>query len=379
MIFKTPVLGDDELAVLQRIEDLKSSLRYSLQTPRRWTGVLRRNTLARAIRGSNSIEGYNATHEDVVAAVEGEDPFDADTATWAAITGYRQAMTYVLQCATDPRFRISADLLKSLHFMMIGHELPKNPGKWRPGPIFVRDEAREENVYEGPEAEMVPGLIDEFVESMKVDPSYPLPAMVRGAMAHLNLVMIHPFSDANGRMGRCIQTLVLACSGTVEAPFSSIEEYLGRNTRAYCDILAEAGGGSWNPQRDARPWIRFCLTAHFRQASTILRRTRLLEQLWNTLERLLQKAGLNERMLLALADAAIGLRVRNSTYRKAAEVSDQVASRDLKQLVDAGFLVAHGERRGRYYRASQQILDVNLNLITHTPRSIPDPFEDRAQ
>jgi len=41
-------------------------------------GLLRRNTLARAVRGSNSIEGYNVTAEDAIAAVDGEEPLAAD-------------------------------------------------------------------------------------------------------------------------------------------------------------------------------------------------------------------------------------------------------------------------------------------------------------
>jgi len=53
--------------------------------------------------------------------------------------------------------------------------------------------------------------------------------------------------------------------------FSSIEEYLGRNTQDYYNVLADVGQGSWNPENDARPWVRFCLTAHYRQARTHLR------------------------------------------------------------------------------------------------------------
>jgi len=41
-------------------------------------------------------------------------------------------------------------------------------------------------------------------------------------MAHLNLVMIHPFSDGNGRMARCLQTLVLGREGILEPEFSSL-------------------------------------------------------------------------------------------------------------------------------------------------------------
>ena len=44
--------------------------------PKRWFGLLRRNTFARNVRGSNTIEGYNVTKDDAVAAVENEEPID---------------------------------------------------------------------------------------------------------------------------------------------------------------------------------------------------------------------------------------------------------------------------------------------------------------
>jgi Fic family protein len=55
-------------------------------------------------------------------------------------------------------------------------------------------------------------------------------ALVQGAMAGLNLVMIHPFSVGSGRMARCLPTLVPGGEGILEPEFSSIEEHLGRNT-----------------------------------------------------------------------------------------------------------------------------------------------------
>ncbi len=86
-----------------------------------------------------------------------------------------------------------------------------------------------------------------------------------------------------------------------------------------------------------------------------------------------KKAGLPERLLFATAEAALGLKVRNATYRSVAEVSLQVASRDLKQAADAGFLEAHGERRGRFYRGTKRIFDIRA--LTREPKNIRDPFE----
>jgi Fic family protein len=311
--------------------------------------------------------------DDAIAAAEGEEPLDAKSEAWEAVKGYQSALTYVLQLATDLHFSYSTDLLRSLHFMMTQHDLKRNPGRWRPGPIFVRDDERNEVVYEGPDAEQVPGLMSELVDFLNGGPPG-IPATVKAAMGHLNLVMIHPFSDGNGRMARCLQTLVLARTGVLAPPFSSIEEYLGRNTRAYYDVLAEVGGGRWSPQRDARPWLRFCLTAHYRQARTLLLRTRELAKLWDALEAEVRKRGLPERILLALADAASGLRVRNATYRPVAEVSDHLASRDLKMLVEQGFLIPQGERRGRHYVASPDLLKIRARV--QEPRWVEDPFEE---
>jgi Fic family protein len=119
------------------------------------------------------------------------------------------------------------------------------------------------------------------------------------------------------------------------------------------------GGGRWQPRRDARPWLRFCLSAHLWQTNTLIRRARETERLWEILEGETNVRGLPTRLTCALVDAASGLQVRNATYRSVAEVSDQVASRDLKMAVDAKLLVAVGEKRRRSYLASPTLLAIH--------------------
>ena len=352
MIYHTPQLGS-EISIIEDVENIRARLRHALSTPNRWAGVLRRNTFARAIQGSNSIEGFNVTTEDAVAAIESETPLDTTEDTWHEITGYRDAMTYVLQLATDPHFKYSDALIKSLHFMMLKHDLKKHPGTWRPGSIYIRDERRGITVYEGPPVDAVPDLVATLMDSLNEVST--APTMVRAAMAHFNLVMIHPFSDGNGRMARVLQTLVLAREGILDPRFSSIEEYLGRNTREYYDILAQVGGGAWTPGNDARAWVQFCLIAHFNQATTLLRRTRETERVWNELEALVEQRRLPARATFALSDATFGYRVRNSSYRTAADINDTLASRDLKQLVDSGLLISTGDKRGRIYTGSETL------------------------
>jgi Fic family protein len=250
MLFSTPQLDEREQDVLGQIERLKVILRHQLHEPRRWYGPLRRLSAARAIQGSNTIEGYDARLDDAAAIAAGEEPLDADDETRRALSGYHDAMTYVLQLADDEDFSYSSQLLKSLHFMMTSYDLKHGPGRWRPGVIYVRNEGTGEVVYEGPDAEDVPSLVGELVHYLN-ESATEHDRLVRAGMAHLNLVMIHPFRDGNGRMARCLQSLVLARAGVLAPVFISIEEYLGRNTQAYYDVLGQVGLGSWRPDCDA--------------------------------------------------------------------------------------------------------------------------------
>lgn len=378
-VFQAPSLSAEEAGVLDLIAKLRNDLHDRVAEPRRWNGSLRRMSFAKAVQGSNSIEGYDASLDDVVAAVDGEPTVGTDAETEDALIGYRDAMTYVLQIADDPTMRIDEGLLKGLHFMMLKHDLGKNPGRWRPGAIYVRREATKEIVYEGPEPEQIPGLIQEMLAELEGDDCH---VIVKAAMAHLNLVMIHPYSDGNGRMARCLQTLVLARERIVAPVFSSIEEFLGRNTQTYYDLLSDVGQGSWHPANDARPWVRFCLRAHFLQARTLLQRRKEIEAVWLACHELVEEHRLADRCTAALVDAAYGFRVRRGGYQSSVrlsggeEVPDVTASRDLKAMVERGLLIPVGERRSRHYLPDRQLTEIREAIrAQRPPRDDLDPFE----
>ncbi|MCU1603502.1 MAG: hypothetical protein JWO22_4211 [Frankiales bacterium] len=378
MLFQEPVLDERDLRVVAEIDELRFALRQDTYAPKKWTGVLRRNLLAKAIQGSNSIEGYDVNADDAVAAVEEDEPLDADVLTWAEITGYRSAMSYVLQLADDPHFSLDVSLLRSLHYMLLSHELTKSPGRYRSGPVFVKDERLDRIVYEAPPFEMVAGLVEELVLDLRGAETLgdaTSSVYVRAAMAHLNLVMIHPFRDGNGRMARCLQTLVLSRDQVAAPVFSSIEEFLGANTEDYYRVLGVTGDGSWQPQRDTTAWIRFNLRAHHIQAQTVRARNEESAALWTALEALLESRGLPERAINGLFDAAQGLRLRRSRYERSAGVEDRTASRDLTALVEAGLLVAEGETRARVYRATEALSRIRVDARHHrTP--VVEPYFD---
>jgi Fic family protein len=96
-------------------------------------------------------------------------------------------------------------------------------------PLGARDERRP--AYTGPDAELVPPLMRELIEWLR-DGDADAPACARAAMAHLNLVGIHPWRDGDGRTAHALHTLVLARTGELDPEFSSIEEWLGARTNS---------------------------------------------------------------------------------------------------------------------------------------------------
>ncbi len=341
-----------------------------LRSPRRSTGGLRRTTQARAIRGSNRIEGHLVSADDALAAVDNGEPLSTDDRTWAEIQGYRRVLTFVLRTADDTHFRLDSGVLRSMHYMLLEHDLEADPGHYRQGAGYVFDDAHDTG-YEGPEAGLVPDLVAGLVSQLAADQGDE--PMIRAAMAHLNLVMIHPFRDGNGRMARALQTLVLAGDRALEPTFAGIEEWLGANPEDYHRVLALTGGGTWQPGNDTQLWIKFNLRAHHMQAQTLRQRFDEAERLWRELDGLVTAARLPDRATEALFDAALGLSVRRPGYVKRAEIEERTATRDLLRMVEHGLLAPVGNTRGRHYLAGTALADVRARVRAQRI-ALTDPY-----
>jgi hypothetical protein len=113
-IYRAPPLTRDDDDILSEIHQMRKELRHVLRTPRRWEGGLRRSALARAIQGSNSIEGYQVAEDDAAAAVDGEGPISADEKTFLEIQGYRQPLGYVLAMGDDDYATFDATEIRAM-------------------------------------------------------------------------------------------------------------------------------------------------------------------------------------------------------------------------------------------------------------------------
>lgn len=364
MLIATPTLAEDDLRVLAEIGSYQQKLRYQVREHRKWEGQLRRSLVANAIQGSNSIEGINVSELDAAALVEGEDmSVEVDNHTRRAVEGYRDALTWVQQSVELNNFSYQEMLLSTLHFMIQKYDLRKWPGRYRAGGIFITGRDPLTPVYTGPNAELVPALMAELLDWLNHG-DLDAPALVRASMAHLNLVSIHPWRDGNGRMSRCLHTLVLAQDKVLAPEFSSIEEWLGDplNTQDYYRALRTTRA-TWEPEAaDAHQWIRFCLRAHHLQAQTVQRRVDRAAQLWGALESVVLEHELDERMVSGLYAAAVG-ELRRATYARDEGLTRDQSVRDLQRLRQHGLIRSVGHARTQRYVADGEIAEINEAIV----------------
>lgn len=351
MIFATPAISKALARQLDELDDLRSLLGDRAATGP-WIGGLRRQWRASLAESSIEIEGFHVPDHEREAVASGEKPPDPSDKDRMALSCYARAMDHVGVMAGDPAFRWVDRVILDLHFDACYFQKDREPGVYRRRGVELSDPRGGPPAYVGPAHAEVPKLMRETVAWLgrRADTH----VAVRAAMAHLHLVSIHPFRDGNGRISRILQSLVLAREGPLAPEFISIEEFLGRNTDAYYATLQQVQGGSYQPDRDAAPWVSFCVEAHVEQARRRIAQIAEAGSRWSVLEDIVGERGWPDRLVIAL-EQSLFRGVDRTSYTAEADVSQPTASNDFRRLLDAGFVVQRGAGRSSRYVASETL------------------------
>jgi len=352
MIYQTPKASPAIAVKLTELDRLRARLGGETARPSPWLGTLRRQVKAASVESSVSIEGYEVPEHVAEAIVGGAERVDESDENRLAVACYARAMDHVGVMALDPVFKWVDRVILDLHFDACYFQRDKSPGHCRTGEIGVTG-PRGDLVYEAPHGDQVIPLMAEVIDWLQGnDPDEHV--AVRGAMAHLHVRSVHPFRDGNGRISRILQSLVLALDGILSPEFGSIEEYLGAHTSAYYSALQEVQGGRYQPERDATPWVAFCVDAHLAQARHRLEQVEVAAARWTELERLVEARRWPDRLVIALEQSLRGGTGRSS-YESEADVSSATASHDFRRLFDAGFVEQRGKGPSVRYEASDEL------------------------
>lgn len=219
-------------------------------------------------------------------------------------------------------------------------------GGWRKGAVYiVSGQMGNEKVhFVAPPATRVESEMEallHWVNQEAIDP------LLKAAIAHLWFVVIHPFDDGNGRIGRAIADLLLARSENSNRRFYSLSKQIQKERKDYYAILQRTDTGTL----EITAWIEWffgCLGRAIEEASCTLEAVLEKARIWEKLAHLELNAR-QRKVLNALLDGFKG-KLTSSKWAKIAKCSQDTALRDISDLMEKGVLEksAGGGRSSSY-------------------------------
>lgn len=319
---------------------------------RRWSGRLRRALEAEAIAASTSMEGVPVTVADTLKILAGVPPERVEPHDRALVLGYRDAMTYVQRRADDGHLAWNRELIVGVQDRVLGGSLADGAGRLREGAAWIRRERTGEVVFEPPDHEDVPQLVDEICATVAATSWHPA---IQAAWIHVALAAVHPFRDGNGRTARVFSSLAMYRGGFRDPAFTNLEEWWGHRPQIYYEAF-DCLGKRFDRTTDVTPFVATHVRAQLDQVVALALRQRVEGRLWTMLENLLEEIGLPSRIANALYDSFFDRDVTTGYYRDLIDTSAVTARNDLVAAAAAGLVVADGRTRGRRYLPGPRLL-----------------------
>ena len=178
--------------------------------------------------------------------------------------------------------------------------------------------------YEAVKAEFVTTKMNKFLDWFNNDHS--LDPILKAAIAHFWFIIIHPFDDGNGRIGRAITDMLLARAENSGERFYSMSSQILIERKQYYKVLQKVQHSS----SDITEWITWflqCLKNAMLASENITQRLLQKVEFW----KLHEHTPINERqrqVLNKLFDGFEG-KLQTSKWAKITKTSTDTALRDI--------------------------------------------------
>ena len=224
-----------------------------------------------------------------------------------------------------------------------GHSGPYliEAGRYRTGDMQVVSGAmgKEKVHYQAVKPELVKTEMDKFLDwfnnENRLDP------VLKAAIAHFWFIIIHPFDDGNGRIGRAITDMLLARAEGSGDRFYSMSGQILTERKRYYEVLQKVQHSSGDIT-EWLDWFLHCLKNAMLATENITQKILRKAEFWKIHEH----TPINERQRLILNklfDDFEG-KLQTSNWAKIAKTSTDTALRDINDLLEKGILQQTNER-----------------------------------
>ena len=213
-------------------------------------------------------------------------------------------------------------------------------GQYRTGEMQIVSGAigKEKIHYEAVKPEFVKLEMDKFLDWFNNDNSLDL--VIKAAIAHFWFIIIHPFDDGNGRIGRALTDMLLARAEGSGERFYSMSSQILEERKKYYEVLQKVQHSS-NDITEWLSWFLHCLKNAMSATENTMQKIMLKAEFW----KLHEATAISERqrkILNILFDNFEG-KLQTSKWAKINKISTDTALRDIKDLIDKGILIQTNE------------------------------------
>ncbi|RLD40059.1 MAG: Fic family protein [Bacteroidetes bacterium] len=292
---------------------------------------------------SSRIEGTKTNMEE--ALISEEDIKIEKRDDWSEVQNYIKAINTSI--AALDKLPISNRLLRNIHKILLKGVRGKHkvPGEFRTSQNWIGVTLKDA-VFIPPHHSEIQGLMSDL-EKFINDNEYPIPHLIKIAIAHYQFETIHPFLDGNGRLGRLLITLYFVSTKVLRKPSLYLSDFFEKNKTYYYDNLMTARVNS-----NLIQWVKFFLVGVIETSKESIQVFKDIIALKNNIEleklpKLRSKIENGHLLLKHLYQVPITDSKFISAYL---QISPSTANRLISQFIELGILTElTGYKRNRKY------------------------------
>jgi Fic family protein len=320
-----------------------------------WTGftrgrpeqlnALKKVSTIESIGSSNRIEGNKLSDSEVEKLLSRISKKSFQSRDEAEVAGYADLMNTIFDAYEV--IPLSENYIKQLHQILLRYVDKAKDQRGEYKKISNSVAAFNQNgkkigiVFETAAPFDTPRLMEELIAwtRQNLDDTFLHPLIVIGIFI-VHFLAIHPFQDGNGRLSRALTTMLLLKKGYIYAPYSSLESIIEASKEGYYRALRRTQKTIWSGKVDYEPWLTFFLTALQKQKKHLAEKITLLKPIDTKLSR-------TARAILALFDDQAEWTASEVAAKLG--LNRETAKKNLKALVDSGYLIKNGGTKGAWY------------------------------
>ena len=320
-----------------------------------WTGftrlqaeqfkVIKKVSTIESIGSSNRIEGNTLSDEEIEKFLSRVTKKSFKSRDEEEVAGYADLMNTIFDDYSV--IPLTENYIMQLHQILLRYvgKDERHRGKYKKlsNSVAAFDQTGKEIgiVFNTASPFDTPRFMEELVEWTRKNLDDPLihPLIVIGIFI-VHFLAIHPFQDGNGRLSRALTTMLLLKKGYAYVPYSSMEAVIEANKEGYYRALRRTQRRIWSGKADYEPWLSFFIT-------TLQKQKRHLEDKIASMAKDDTRLTRNHRVILELFNDNPEL----GTSEIAAQIDMNIETikKNLKVLVDSGYLIKHGITKGAWY------------------------------